>query len=60
MSDPFQTAEYHKFVESMFPHCGCKTSNRPCDGVLAGGVCDNVQEEPEDEESDDDTEPDDL
>jgi len=36
--------EYEKFVESMVVHCHCCERNRPCDGVLAGGICDNVQD----------------
>jgi hypothetical protein len=34
---------YQKFVEEMAQHCHCTEQNRPCDGVLAGGPCDNVQ-----------------
>lgn len=47
--DPTNTPEYQQFVASMVPHCRCKEGNRPCDGVLAGGPCDEVRE---DEESD--------
>lgn len=47
-ADPFQSADYQRFVESMVPHCRC-SGDRPCDGVLAGGLCDDVQEEREDE-----------
>lgn len=35
--------EYDKFVESMVPHCQCE--NPPCDGVLAGGICDTPNRE---------------
>lgn len=38
---------YEKFVESMVPHCHCREQDRPCDGVLAGGICDDIQDEPE-------------
>lgn len=50
---------YDKFVEEMSQHCRCCDSNRPCDGVLAGGICDNIQETDEEifEEYDEDTEP---
>jgi len=41
---PYQSEEYAKFVESMVPHCHCCERNRPCDGVLAGGICDGVKE----------------
>jgi hypothetical protein len=36
--------EYQAFAESMLPHCRCK-QNAPCDGVLAGGLCDDVQDD---------------
>lgn len=52
--DPYQTEEYARFVESMIPLCHCRESNRPCDGVLAGGVCDGVQEPREEFDRDDD------
>lgn len=44
MSDnPYQSEEYQKFVESMAQHCHCEpASNRPCDGVLAGGPYDGM------------------
>lgn len=42
--DPFESREYQKFVESMVEHCYCKPSSRPCDGVLAGGPCDDIQD----------------
>lgn len=51
-ADPFQSEEYVKFVESMVPLCHCKPSNRPCDGVLAGGICDGMVDDPEPEELD--------
>ncbi len=43
--DPYESEEYHKFVQSMVEHCHCEPyENRPCDGVLAGGLCDGVIE----------------
>jgi hypothetical protein len=46
-SDLSESLQYAAFVESMVPFCYC-AQNRPCDGVLAGGICDDVQdEEPE-------------
>jgi hypothetical protein len=42
--DPFSTPEYAAFVESMVPFCHCARM-RPCDGVLAGGMCDDIQED---------------
>lgn len=42
--DITEDEEYQKFVESMVPYCRC-SRNQPCDGVLAGGLCDNIQED---------------
>jgi len=42
--DPYESEEYQKFVASMVEHCHCCERNRPCDGVLAGGICDGVKE----------------
>lgn len=53
-ADPFETEAYQAFVESMIPHCRCRESYRPCDGVLAGGICDGIEDEPEREEIDHD------
>lgn len=40
---PYDTPEYAAFVESMVKHCRCEPfSARPCDGVLAGGLCDGM------------------
>lgn len=38
---------YALFVESMVDHCHCDR-NRPCDGVLSGGLCDGIRDEPDD------------
>jgi len=52
--DPYQDEEYQKFVSSMVPHCHCGERNRPCDGVLAGGVCEGIKDERDDERDYDD------
>lgn len=44
-ADPFQSEEYARFVESMVPYCHCSSRNCPCDGVLAGGLCDGLTED---------------
>lgn len=54
--NPFDSVEYEQFVASMVPHCHCSARYRPCDGVLAGGICDGMSDEPNDSEDD---EPDD-
>ena len=51
--DPFETEEYQRFVESMVQYCRCKTSACPCDGVLAGGLCDGITEDDRDSIFDD-------
>lgn len=51
--DPYQSEEYQRFVEIMVAHCHCTPEHhRPCDGVLAGGICDNMQEENRDGDED--------
>lgn len=40
--DPHESEDYQRFVESMVEHCRCSASNCPCEGVLAGGLCDTV------------------
>lgn len=40
--NPYDSVEYERFVQSMVPHCHCAERYRPCDGVLAGGICDNM------------------
>jgi hypothetical protein len=40
--DPHESEDYQRFVESMVEHCRCPASNCPCEGVLAGGLCDTV------------------
>jgi hypothetical protein len=37
--------QYQAWVESMAKHCRC-SSDRPCAGVLAGGLCDDIQDDP--------------
>lgn len=52
----FESPDYQRFVADMAKHCRC-THNRPCDGVLAGGMCDGVIDDDDDFEwndSDDD------
>jgi len=44
--DITEDEEYQKFVDSMVHYCHCGRQHRPCDGVLAGGLCDNIQDEP--------------
>lgn len=33
---------YQAFVESMAQYCHCADRYKPCDGVLAGGLCDDM------------------
>ena len=42
MSTPEDDEAYQRFMESMTERCRCTPEgNRPCDGVLAGGLCDD-------------------
>jgi len=41
--------EYQAWVESMAQHCRCK-DDRPCAGVLAGGLCDDLQDDARDDD----------
>lgn len=50
--NPLDCPEYLEFVEKMSAHCHCDTQYRPCDGVLAGGLCDNIHDEPGDHAGD--------
>lgn len=39
---------YQQFVEESAKYCRCQPPHaRPCDGVLAGGLCDEMSNEPE-------------
>lgn len=58
--NPYESIEYERFVASMVPHCHCAERYRPCDGVLAGGICDGMQDEPESEQDDGNEELEDL
>jgi len=46
--DPFQSEEHQRFVAAMGEHCQCRAGDCPCDGVLAGGPCDMIQDDPND------------
>lgn len=42
------TVEYQRFLESMTEYCHCQSPHdRPCDGVLCGGLCDGKGFEPD-------------
>lgn len=43
--DITEDEEYQKFVDSMVQYCRCTGQPRPCDGVLAGGLCDNIHDD---------------
>lgn len=46
-TDPYDTPEYQAFVSEMAQFCHCKESERPCAGVLAGGMCDGIKDDEE-------------
>jgi len=42
-ADPCDDPEYQKWIEEMAQHCRCTPiSERPCAGVCAGGLCDEM------------------
>lgn len=43
-ADMTDDPQYQAWVESMAKHCRC-SNDRPCDGVLAGGLCDDIQDD---------------
>ena len=43
-ADMTDDPQYQAWVESMAKHCRC-AHDRPCDGVLAGGLCDDIQDD---------------
>jgi hypothetical protein len=52
---------YQALVEELAEKCTCTPeSDRPCAGLLAGGLCDDLHMEREIIDEEDDTEPDDL
>lgn len=47
-ADPTDDPEYHKWVESVAKYCRCSAPwPCPCDGVLTGGMCDDLGNEPD-------------
>jgi len=54
---------YQKLVAELAEKCTCTpTSDRPCDGLLAGGLCDDLHMDgkSDDLDDDEDMEPDEL
>ena len=52
---------YQALVQELATKCTCTPeSDRPCAGLLAGGLCDDLHMEREITDEEDDTEPDDL
>ncbi len=47
-----ESIAYQRFLEGMAKHCRCGGIYCPCDGVLAGGLCDERQPNPDWHESD--------
>ena len=41
MSTNVDDLSYEEFIEECCEHCNC--DNKPCDSVLAGGLCDTVE-----------------
>ncbi len=39
--DPTDSPEWQVWIEGLAKHCRCR-DNRPCDGLMAGGPCDEL------------------
>lgn len=50
VEDPYSSEEYQSFCEEMAEECEC-FPDCPCDGVLAGGPCDQIQREESEDQS---------
>jgi hypothetical protein len=48
--DMTESPEYQAWVESMAKHCRCRNGDVPCAGVLAGGLCDEMPAEHDDDD----------
>ena len=45
-TDPTDDPAYQEYVNKCAEHCTCEPPHqRPCDGVLAGGMCDQMFED---------------
>ena len=54
-ADPLEDPKYQEWLEEMAKHCPCTPAyNRPCEGVCAGGLCDDEQWDDAHWEPDDD------
>ena len=48
-ADPTDDVAYQRFVEDMAKDCHCSQPyDRPCAGVLAGGICDDLGNDEQD------------
>lgn len=43
--EPQDDPEYQKMVEELALQCTCTGADKPCDGLLAGGLCDDMHQE---------------
>lgn len=42
--DTLEEEERQRYVAAAAEHCHCRAIHGPCEGVLTGGICDNVQD----------------
>lgn len=47
MSDPISDPEYQRWIAELAEKCTC-SSPAVCAGLLAGGSCDDIQDQPDD------------
>lgn len=44
IGDPESDPDYHAFVDGQLKNCRCSYRYAPCEGVLAGGRCDELSD----------------
>lgn len=42
LPDPEDAEAYSAWIDSLTAQCTCEGVDRPCDGLLAGGLCDDL------------------
>ena len=52
--DMTDDADYQTWIESLVKYCRCQNGDVPCDGLLAGGICDEMPAYDNDYYEDDD------
>lgn len=48
--DPSQDPNYQRWIEELAKHCRCSCG--PCDGLMSGGICDEIVDPERDRDDD--------